>query len=252
MDQLMDAPETAVVLADWHERLNDPTKWRNPPAQYRYLVQVLGRLTGLQQLDPLERFDLAELAASAFCHFTEETPVDWRHPASNYDVHNDTGEQVGSILGNRYFLHGSVVKPGPMDFFAQIQQTNGKLHVITRSYAVYGELTERHIYTGTGQRLTLVETGRNFGLEKTRLDDPDIYRAVVEAALIALEEGDMLTYVMLWEKENFSIFRQCSRCCDRFDTREDCSTCAGQGFIEDPHRPDRLPSYDLSDRRKQA
>lgn len=239
----MDAPETAVVLADWHEGLNDPTKWRNPPVQYRYLVQVLDRLAALQQLDPLERFDLAELAASAFCHFTEEAPVDWRHPASNYDVHNEAGEHVGSILGNRYFLHGSGVKPGPMDFFAQIQQTDGKTQVITRSYALYGELIERHIYTGTGQRLTLVETGRNLGeLEKTRLDDPDIYRAVVDAALIALEEGDMSTYVTLWEKENFSIFRQCSRCCDRFDSREDCSVCAGQGFVVDPERSDLLPN----------
>jgi hypothetical protein len=237
----MVSPETSAVLADWHGRLVDPTKWRNPPAQFRYLIQVLDRLTVLQQLDPLERFDLAELAASAFCHFTEESPADWRHPASNYDVYNDAGEKVGSILGNRYFLHAPVAKPGPMDFFAQIQQTDGKFQVLTRSYAVYGELIERHIHTGTGQRLTLVETGRNFGgKDRTRLDDPDIYRAVVDAALIALEEGDMSTYVALWEKENFSIFRQCSRCRDRFDTREDCCACDGRGFVTNPDCPSKL------------
>jgi len=215
-------------------------KGRNQPAQYRYLVQVLDRLAALQQLDPLERFDLAELSASAFCHFTDEAPVDWRHPASNYDVYNDAGEQVGNILGNRYFSHGSVVKPGPMDFFAQIQQVAGKHQVVTRSYAVYGELIDRHIYTGTGQRLTLGETRRNLGgLDRTRLDDPDIYRAVVDAALIAPEEGDMPSYVAFWEKENFSIFRQC-HCCDRFETPEDCRMCAGQGFVIDLERPDKF------------
>lgn len=80
------------------------------------------------------------------------------------------------------------------------------------------------------------------GKWRVRIDDPDVYRAIVDASQVALEQANMTAYVALWEKENFSIFTQCSRCCDRFDQREDCAVCEGRGFIEDPQCPSRLPS----------
>lgn len=80
------------------------------------------------------------------------------------------------------------------------------------------------------------------GKWRVRIDDPDTYRGVVGASQLALEQGNMAAYVDLWEKEHFSIFTQCSRCCDRFDPREDCTGCEGRGLIEDPQSPSRLPS----------
>jgi hypothetical protein len=238
----METPQKDEVLADWHRRIDNKRQWLNPFANYRFLMRLADRLLEIGAIDPLERFDLVELASAAFCHFTEETPVHWRHPASDYDVYNAGGNQVGSLQGNRYFLHGAQSKPGPMDFFAQVQETDGKLNIVTRSYQPYGELIERHIHTETGQKLTLVERGRLFeGVHKTRLDDPDCYRATIDAALLALEEANMGLYIQLWEKENFSIFRQCSACCDRFYLREDCAACTGLGFVEDPECPSKLP-----------
>jgi hypothetical protein len=237
----MDIPQKDQVLADWYHQINNKRHWLNPLAHYKFLMSMADRLQDLGAIDRLERFDLVELANAAFCHFTEEAPAEWRHPASDYDVYNAGGNQVGSLQGNRYFLHGAQSRPGPMDFFAQVQEAHGKLSIVTRSYQPYGELIDRYIYTETGQRLTLVERGRLFeGVHKTRLDDPDCYRATIDAGLIALEEANMPLYIQLWEKENFSIFRQCSSCCDRFYLREDCETCNGQGFIEDPECPSKL------------
>jgi hypothetical protein len=238
----MDIPQKDEILADWHQQIDNRRLWLNPLAHYKYLMRLADRLLDLGAIGPLERFDMVEHANAAFCHFTEETPAEWRHPASDYDVYNAGGEPVGSIQGNRYFLNGGMAQPGPMDFFAQIQRGDGQSKVVTRSYQPYGELIDRHIYTETGQKLTLVERHRLFaGVVKTRLDDPDCYRATVDAALIALENGNVALYVELWEKENFSIFRRCSACCDRFYLREDCEACDGQGFVEDPECPSKLP-----------
>lgn len=238
----MDATTKNEALERWHSSLNGRENWKNPCAQYRYLVRYADKLQVADAIDPMERFDLVELASAAFTHFVEEAPQHWRHPASEYAVYNLAGDQVGSLSGSRYFLHGPNVRPGPMDFFAQLQEGDGVERLITRSYSPYGVLVDRYINTETGQRLTLVETGRRFGGEmRQRLDDPDVYRAIVDASTVALEQGNMRAYVELWEKEAFSIFVQCSRCCDRFDLREDCTDCNGWGFVKDPQCPSRLP-----------
>jgi hypothetical protein len=106
----------------------------------------------------------------------------------------------------------------------------------------YGVLRDRYILTHTGQRLTLVEMARMInGKWRVRIDDLDVYRGVVDVSQVALEQGNIAAYVDLWEKEHFSIYTLCSRCCDRFDLREDCTGCEGRGFIEDPQCPSRVP-----------
>ncbi|GFZ63019.1 hypothetical protein PSE10A_55300 [Pseudomonas amygdali pv. eriobotryae] len=248
----MDASQIAESLAQWKTSLDARATWQNPGAQYRYLVRYADKLAACNAIDPLERFDMVEMALAAFCHFVEEKPEEWRHPASEYDVYNDAGAQVGSLQGSRYFLHGATVRPDPKGFFAQIQEKDGESLLTTRTYAPYGVLRDRYIHTHTGQRLTLVETARMInGKWRVRIDDPDTYRGVVDASQVALEQGNTAAYVDLWEKEHFSIFTQCSRCCDRFDLREDCTGCEGRGFIEDLQCPSRLPSSAIA-RKSQA
>jgi hypothetical protein len=238
----MNSTKKAEALAQWRQSLNGRGGWANPCAQYRYLLRYADKLLATGAIDQMERFDMVELALAAFCHFIEEVPQEWRHPASEYDVYNMAGEQVGSLSGSRYFLHGKSAKPEPMSFFAQVHDRNGEQILITRTLSPYGVLRDRYIYTETGQRLVLVESSRRFDDEmRQRLDDPDVYRAIVDASIVALEQGDMTAYVDLWEKENFSIFTQCSQCCDRFYLREDCSACGGRGFVEDPLCPSKLP-----------
>lgn len=240
----MDAEQRDQAIAEWYHGLHAPSHWENISAQYRYLMRLADRLMSLGQIDPMERFEMMELLTGAYCHYTEETPTSWCHPASDYDVYNAAGVQTGSIRGNRYFLHGPGVTLDPMGFFAQIHKIEGETEhkIITKTYQHYGVLQDRFIFTNTGDTLTLVETSRMMdGAAITRLDDPDIYRSITDAALLALEAGDMPRYIKLWERESFSIFTQCSSCCDRFELREDCQACDGLGFVVDPQCPSRLP-----------
>lgn len=238
----MDAANERQATASWHTSLNSRESWNNPVVQYKYLVRYADKLHAAGTIDPFERFELVELAFAAFCHFVEEQPQRWLHPASEYDVYNQAGIQVGSLSGSRYFLHAKGVRHGPIDFFAQLQEKDGEQKLITRTYIPYGILQNRYILTETGQRLVLVEIGRRFdGQMRTRIDDPDAYRAIVDASTNALERGNMTSYVKQWEREGFAIYIPCSTCRDRFYLREDCDACSGLGFVEDPHCPSRLP-----------
>lgn len=232
------------ALGEWHRSFKSSTSWANPSSNYRYLMRMADGLMQLGQIDAMERFELVELATGAYCHHIEDCAQPWKLPGADYAIYNEAGVQTGSLSGNRVYLHNAGGEPNPADFFAQIHYSadGGDSPVITRTYAHYGVFRDRYIITATGQTLTLVETSRMVNGETIyRLDDPDTYRSIVDAALIALEEGDMVRYVALWERENFSIFRQCSSCCDRFELREDCKACAGLGFVEDPQCPSKLP-----------
>lgn len=228
-------------MARWHGTLNDRSRWSNPASCYRFLVDMADQLLAAQVIDPLERFDLFELANAAFSFFSEDGNREWRHPACEYAVYNQGAIQIGSLLNSRYIIHSPHQNPYLCDFFAMVKEDNT---IITRTYTKYGELDGRHIYTETGQTHTLVERSRMIeNVICQRLDDPDQYRALTDATTLAFESGDFDRYVRLWERSSFSIYRKCSRCCDRFDLREDCEHCDGRGFVEDAQCPSKLPPY---------
>jgi len=238
----MPTHDKAKLLADWHSLLNNHALWVNQSSQYSGLLRLADYMLHVGVIDPLERFELIELLTGAYCHFVEELPQQWLHPASDYSVYNQAGGFVGYFKGNRYFLGPPEKNHGPSSFFAQFSRDTPDLQLRTATGQHYGVIKGRYLHTGTGQKLALVETARYVeGVGRARLDDPDIYRALVDASLLALESGDMPTFVALREKELFSIFTQCPACCDRFDRSEDCVTCAGRGFIEDPDSPNKLP-----------
>lgn len=227
------------LLEDWQRILNSESTWQTPTSCYRYLMAIADRLWAFAAIGPMERFEMMELASAAFCYYVEANPEEWRCHASTYAVYNEAGIRVGTLMGNRYVLHGPEDEPIHKNYLAILRDDNT---LLTHTHQLYGRLDGRYIKTETGQRLVLVELDRQISsVIRTRIDDPDQYRAIVDAATVALEEGNMSQYVGLWERENFSIFRQCSRCCDRFDLREDCTDCAGRGFVEDPQCPSKLP-----------
>lgn len=238
----MDTQQKDEAIAEWYRSLNTFSEWGNPYAQYGYLMRLADRLLALGQIDPFDRFEMVELLIGAYSHHAEQSPVSWLHPASEYAIYDQAGQRIGSIRGKRYFIHSPDITPDPMAFLAQIQDIDGEERIITTTYQNYGRLCDRYVITNSGEKYALVETGRRMRGEdmSARLDDPDMYRAIIDSALIALEEGNMPLYIELWERESFSIFTQCSSCCDRFELREDCPTCSGQGFIEDPQCPSKL------------
>lgn len=238
----MQPPDKDQMLADWHRWLHNHEAWQNQSSQYSCLMQRADYMLHTGLIDPFERFELVELLTGAYCHFAEESPQEWMHPASDYSAYNQAGLFVGFIEGNRYFLGPPEKRYSPSHFFAQFSRDDPERKIKTATSQLYGVIRDRYIYTETGQKLVLVETKRQInGIERTRLDDPDVYRALLDASTLAMEAGDMSTYIALREKELFSIFTQCPACYDRFDLREDCAGCDGLGFIEDPHCPSKLP-----------
>lgn len=237
----MDTHNKTEALALWHQRLNDKREWSTPGLNHRFLTRMADDLQAAAMIDPLERFDLVELARAAFFHYTEDGNREWRHPASHYAVYDPNAGQIGSLIHGRYYLHEPDQDPHHAGYFAFLKDDNS---IITGTYAKYGTLEERFIYTEDGQRLTLVETQRQIkGVLRQRLDDPDRYRALIDAAALALEHGGFDRYLKLWEAHDFSIFRKCSQCRDLFALREDCPACSGRGFVEDEQCPSRLPAW---------
>lgn len=237
----MDEKHKTLLLAYWHQKLDEQEAWRRQRCAFQFLSRVAEDMLAAHIVDPLEWFELTELARAAFDYYTESFAVGWRHPASDYAVYDDHAVQIGSLLNNRYYLHGPEDDPYRRDYYAFLGENNV---ITTRTYATYGVLEERYIFTTAGQRLTLVERSRRIeGINHARLDDPDQYRALIDAAPAVLETGDIAGYVQLWEKHSFSVFRKCSSCWDLFRLREDCLECAGLGFVRDSQCPSKLPGW---------
>ncbi|CAI8890975.1 hypothetical protein I5591_20760 [Pseudomonas syringae pv. tomato] len=235
----MNESNSSEALAEWHKRLNDRRQWTNPAFTYRFLARMAEDMQAAGAIDPLERFELFELASAAFCHFTEEGNHEWRHQASDYLAFNKGGVVVGSLLNSRYVLHEADQSPYHAAHFAFLDEEN---NLIMRDYKTYGVLEGRYIYTETGQTLTLVEQSRQInGVDCQRLTDEDQYRALIDASAVALDQGDFKAYVALWERHSYSIFTRCLHCLDGFAVRDDCTHCAGRGFIEDPECPNKQP-----------
>lgn len=237
----MDTYNKTEALALWHQRLNDKREWSSPGFNHRFLIGMADDLQSAALIDPLERFDLVELARSAFFHYTEDGNREWRHPASQYAVYDHQAVQIGSLIHGRYYLHRPEQDPHHAGYFAFLKSDYS---IITGTYAKYGTLEERFIFTEDGQRLTLVEVNRQIeGVLCKRLDDRDRYRSLIDAATLALEHGEFERYLKLWEAHDFSVFRKCSHCYDLFALREDCKACSGWGFVEDEQCPSKLPAW---------
>ncbi|VVO27137.1 hypothetical protein PS689_04710 [Pseudomonas fluorescens] len=235
----MSDDKKATALAEWHRILDDRSSWTNPSVAYRLLRSMASDLESAGLIDPLERFDLSELASAAFSYFTEEGNHEWRHQASDYLVYDANARIVGSLLHSRLVRHGPEEQPYLTDHFAFLNAENV---LVMRDYSHFGRLEGRHIKTQAGETLTLVESSRQIeGVQRQRLDDEDQYRLLVDAATLALERGDFDGYVRIWDRQTYSVFIQCPRCFDRFNLREDCTECTGRGFINDPHCPNNLP-----------
>jgi hypothetical protein len=94
---------------------------------------------------------------------------------------------------------------------------------------------EHYLLLPDGQQYDLVETGRTFeGMTHKPIEDPDIYRVLVDAAQIAHECSDLRAFERVRPRLDLARFRTCPACLDRFDRREDCPTCVGRGFVTKP------------------
>lgn len=207
---------------------------QNPEGHRESLNEMAEALHAEGLIDPLELFDMNEMADAAYWHAVEElqnSPGHYRG-ASTYDVvHVDDGKLLATI--NRSIFNFVTEKPrgASRTYDGKVYSGSEGIHLnlgISRNVGTISGLTlEMH-----GQRYQLIETERVIrGIDYPPIDDPDAFRALVDAAQVAQEERDLRAFEKMRPHIESAVFCTCPSCKDRFEARDDCKTCAGKGFV---------------------
>jgi hypothetical protein len=148
------------------------------------------------------------------------------------------GVRVGEMRGARVYFGESTSDRRPGSYDARIVRTDNGLEAITQFKKTIGRLDGKQYIAATGEVYELIETSRIINNKETyAIDDPDIYRAVLDAIQYAAEQGNTKRNDALMVRASVSIFMLCPVCEDLFSKREDCTECEGHGFVmETPER----------------
>ncbi len=220
--------------------LNDVELLRDMPRIFRdNLLTITEDLFRRGVIDALERFDMDEMAEAAYMHEVEELQILHRYflHAGCYSLVLD-GVQMGELRSVRVYFGAGTRELRPADYDARIERTANGLEVIHKhKREPIGHIDGKRYIAKTGEKYELVETSRVIGTEHPAIDDPDVYRGLLDAIQHAVEQGDSARQATLAKRANVSIFMPCPACEDQFSRREDCQECDGRGFVtETPER----------------
>lgn len=220
--------------------LNDADMLRDMPRIFRdNLLTISEDLFRRGVIDALERFDMDEMAEAAYQHEVEEQQILHRYflHAGCYGIYRD-GVRMGELRSVRVYFGADTRDRRPAEYDARIERTANGLEAICKHKRVpIGRVDGKRYITATGEQYEMVETSRIIGTEHPAIDDPDIYRALLDAIQHATEQGDSAKHAALVRRASISIFMPCPACNDSFSQRDDCDECAGQGFVtETPER----------------
>jgi hypothetical protein len=229
----------ALRLQQWRSTLDDHDfRMQNPEAHRQTLHSMSATLVVEGLIDTLQQFDLNEMANAAYWHAVEElqtTPGRYGG-ASAYDVMRHGSTELFGKIGQSIFYAASTLADGTRSAY------DGKIYrdamganlVFTPSGAV-ARISGLTLTLPDGQQYDLIETGRTVeGVTHKPIEDPDLYRALVDAAQVAQEGRDLRTFERLRPLIDLARFGTCPACLDRFDRCEDCPTCTGRGFVTKP------------------
>jgi len=237
MSRNLSTPErTSMTLERWHRMLDDVAERRDLPRLYRdNLIEAADDMLRADIIDPMEHFDLVELANAAYSHEIEEQVILYRYfrHSGYYDV--GSGDQrIGILRGVRFYLEKDQFRE-PASYHARIEHTDNGLELITsQSSRSLGVIHGKRFVASTGEQHELFETCRIIASTDTQaINDPDIYRLALDAIQHAAEEGDIERHGDLVQRASVSIFMPCPGCDDSFSRREDCGECEGLGFVRE-------------------
>lgn len=225
----------ALRLQSWHAMLDDQDfRMQNPEGHRETLHEMAAAMLTEGLINQLEQFDMKEVADAAYWHAVEElqnSPGRYRG-ASTYDVVQvDNGKLLGTI--NRSIFNFESNEPRGASFpydgkvYSGADGARLSLGLSRKIGKVSGLVMEMN-----GRLYQLIETERVIaGVNHRPLFDADTYRALVDAAQVALEERDLRAFKKMRPHIESATFRMCNACLDRFDARDDCPTCAGKGFL---------------------
>ncbi|WP_367617192.1 hypothetical protein [Pseudomonas iranensis] len=210
---------------------------QSPEAHRETLHEMAAALLDEGLIDQLEQFEMNEIADAAYWHAVEElqnSPEHYRG-ASTYNVVQVTnGKLLGTI--SRSIFNFATDEPRGASF-----AYDGKVYSDTAGVRLTLGLSKKIgkiaglILEMNGRQYQLIETGRIIGgADYKPLDDPDTYRALVDAAQVAQEERDLRAFERLRPFIELAAFSTCPVCLDRFGQSEECKTCLGNGFVSKP------------------
>jgi hypothetical protein len=229
----------ALRLQQWRSTLDDHDfRMQNPEAHRQTLHAMSATLAAEGLIDELQQFDMNEMANAAYWHVVEElqtTPSRYCG-ASAYDViRHESTELFGKIGRSIFYAATTLAKGAQSSYDGKIyRDATGANLVFSQSGAV-ARIIGLTLTLSDGQQYDLIETGRTLeGVTYEPIEDPDLYRALVDAAQVAQECRELHTFERVRPLIDLARFYICPACLDRFDRCEDCPTCAGQGFVIKP------------------
>ncbi|WP_457967819.1 hypothetical protein M1D68_16770 [Pseudomonas sp. R4-84] len=234
----------ALGIKQWRDTLDDHDFRSQKPEAYRSsLLSASARLAEERLIDRDEQFGMDELANFAYWLAVEElqsTTVLY-HSASQYDVvARDGSSNLGTIHQSTFLekSEGGCIRP----YDGNVYRQGGELKLIYSAAPTTGVI-ERFVLTlDDGRQFDLVETARMIlGVVYTPVEDPDVYRWLVDALQIARENRNLVLMETLRPFAELARFVLCSSCLDRFGERDNCLSCNGLGFVERPKCPGKLP-----------
>jgi hypothetical protein len=229
----------ALRLQQWRSTLDDHDfRMQNPEAHRQTLHAMSATLAAERLIDELQQFDLNEMANAAYWHAVEElqTTPNRYCGASAYDVMRRGSTELFGKIGLSIFYASSTLTEGKRSSYDGkiYRDATGANLVFTPSGAV-ARITGLTLTLPDGQQYDLIETGRTIeGVAFEPIEDPDLYRALADAAQVAKEGCDLRAFERVRPRLDLARFRTCPACLDRFDRREDCQTCTGRGFVTKP------------------
>ncbi|RON19453.1 hypothetical protein [Pseudomonas frederiksbergensis] len=226
----------ALRLQQWRSTLDDHDfRMRNPEAHRQHLHAMTSTLVAEGLINTLERYDMDEMANAAYWHAVEELQS---HPArycgaSSYDVVACDGALIlGKIRQTIFHASRDNKDEVRTTYDGKIYSDSRGANLVFNPSGVTARIEDLTLTLPDGRRFDLIETGRMIlGVIYTSIDDPDMYRALVDAAQVALEGRELAAYEKMRPFMDLARFRTCPVCLDRFDRRDDCATCSGQGFV---------------------
>lgn len=226
----------ALRLQQWRSTLDDHDfRMQNPEAHRQTLHSMSATLTAEGVIDELQRFDLNEMANAAYWHAIEELQTCVAHycGASTYDViKHGSNDLFGKINRSIFYAMATLADGTRPAYDGKIyRDATGADLVLTPSGEV-GRITGLKLALPDGQHFELIETGRTVeGIPYAPIEDPDLYRALVDVAQVAQECRDLRAFERMRPLIDLAKFGPCPTCLDRFDRCEDCPTCSGKGFV---------------------
>lgn len=226
-------------LQQWRSTLHDHDfRMQNPEAHRQTLHSMSSALVTEGLIDELQQFDLNEMANAAYWHAVEELQTASGHycGASAYDVMRHGSSELFGKIGRSIFYAASTLADGTRSSYdGKIYRDATGANLVFNSSGVVARITGLTLTLPDGQQYNLIETGRTVeGVNYEPIEDPDLYRALVDVAQVAQECRDLRAFERVRPRLDLARFRICPACLDRFDRREDCPTCVGRGFVTKP------------------